>query len=162
MDRPRLRVLQNSLMLGQRRRFLVRPKHNRNNRKSKKDRGVNECSRVKERRGPEFRKSSMFRPFVVFAAFSLVVTSSAFLSSVRQIHPVLPTQYFFHTRCRNHSPLHSPHVHPSPLFSARGKGRPHTLESRQKISAANRGKVPWNKGRSMSQETKDKVRRLEE
>ncbi|GMI48967.1 hypothetical protein TrCOL_g13348 [Triparma columacea] len=57
-------------------------------------------------------------------------------------------------------------MHPSPLHvsppgsnsSARVKGRPHTLESRQKISAANRGKVPWNKGRSMSQETKDKIR----
>ena len=36
-------------------------------------------------------------------------------------------------------------------------GRPHTPESRAKISAANAGKVPWNKGGSHSEETKLKI-----
>jgi hypothetical protein len=151
-------------MLGRRRRlFFGKTKAQQNITESLKKTEVRTSeAREGKEEGSRIRKSSMFHPFVVFSAFFLIVTSSAFLSSVRQIHPVLPTQSFFQFRCRNHSPLHSPHVHPSPLFSARGKGRPHTLESRQKISAANRGKVPWNKGRSMSQETKDKVRRLEE
>jgi NUMOD3 motif len=36
-------------------------------------------------------------------------------------------------------------------------GQPHTTESRQKISAANKGKVPWNKGRKHSPETRRKI-----
>lgn len=36
-------------------------------------------------------------------------------------------------------------------------GKPHTDESRRKISAANKGKVPWNKGRKHSEETKRKI-----
>ncbi|GMH49449.1 hypothetical protein TrRE_jg11825 [Triparma retinervis] len=57
----------------------------------------------------------------------------------------------------------SPEESPQP----RVKGRSHSLESRQKISAANRGKVPWNKGRPQTEETKAKIRqgvlrRLEE
>lgn len=34
----------------------------------------------------------------------------------------------------------------------------HTEESRRKISLANKGKVPWNKGRKQSEETKEKIR----
>lgn len=37
------------------------------------------------------------------------------------------------------------------------KGRPHTDESKAKISAANRGNTPWNKGRAHSAETKAKI-----
>jgi hypothetical protein len=39
-----------------------------------------------------------------------------------------------------------------------GQGRPHTAESRAKISAANKGKLPWNKGRGHSEETKARIR----
>ena len=44
-----------------------------------------------------------------------------------------------------------------PETSARGAGHPHTLESRLKISAANKGKVPWNVGKKHSEETKRKI-----
>jgi hypothetical protein len=37
-------------------------------------------------------------------------------------------------------------------------GRPHTPESRAKISAANKGKRPWNKGVGHSDETKARIR----
>ncbi len=37
-------------------------------------------------------------------------------------------------------------------------GRPHTPESRAKISAANKGKRPWNKGIGHSEETKARIR----
>lgn len=36
-------------------------------------------------------------------------------------------------------------------------GRPHTAESRARISAANKGKTPWNKGIRHSEETKRKI-----
>lgn len=36
-------------------------------------------------------------------------------------------------------------------------GRPHTTESRAKISAANKGKVPWNAGKKHSEETRRKI-----
>jgi NUMOD3 motif len=36
-------------------------------------------------------------------------------------------------------------------------GMPHTEETKMKISAANKGKVPWNKGRKHSEETKRKI-----
>lgn len=36
-------------------------------------------------------------------------------------------------------------------------GRPHTASSKAKISAANKGKVPWNKGGSHSEETRRKI-----
>lgn len=36
-------------------------------------------------------------------------------------------------------------------------GRPHTDSSRAKISAANKGKVPWNVGKSHSEETRNKI-----
>eukprot|EP00741_Cyanophora_paradoxa_P016310 tig00020911_g15748.t2 len=36
-------------------------------------------------------------------------------------------------------------------------GFPHTDESKAKISAANKGKTPWNKGRKHSEETKRKI-----
>ena len=36
-------------------------------------------------------------------------------------------------------------------------GHPHTTESRAKISAANKGKQPWNVGRQHSEETKRKI-----
>jgi len=38
-------------------------------------------------------------------------------------------------------------------------GRPHTDASRAKISAANKGKVPWNKGTSHNEATREKIRR---
>lgn len=38
------------------------------------------------------------------------------------------------------------------------QGRPHTAESRAKISAANKGKTPWNKGLGHSEETKARIR----
>jgi len=37
-------------------------------------------------------------------------------------------------------------------------GRPHTLESRMKISKANKGKTPWNVGKAHSSATKDRIR----
>lgn len=43
-------------------------------------------------------------------------------------------------------------------FSCVLQGRPHTPESRAKISAANKGKEPWNKGRRHSEETKARIR----
>ena len=36
-------------------------------------------------------------------------------------------------------------------------GRPHTASSKAKISAANKGKVPWNIGRKHSEETKSRI-----
>eukprot|EP00617_Octactis_speculum_P012170 CAMPEP_0185778140 /NCGR_PEP_ID=MMETSP1174-20130828/91638_1 /TAXON_ID=35687 /ORGANISM="Dictyocha speculum, Strain CCMP1381" /LENGTH=400 /DNA_ID=CAMNT_0028466751 /DNA_START=250 /DNA_END=1452 /DNA_ORIENTATION=- len=36
-------------------------------------------------------------------------------------------------------------------------GTPHTEESKAKISAANKGNVPWNKGKSHSEETRRKI-----
>ncbi|CAM9827458.1 unnamed protein product [Discosporangium mesarthrocarpum] len=41
--------------------------------------------------------------------------------------------------------------------NARKAGKPHTAESRAKIAAANKGKMPWNKGRAHSEETKRKI-----
>jgi hypothetical protein len=41
--------------------------------------------------------------------------------------------------------------------SDNGKGHPHTNESKAKISAANKGKTPWNVGRQHSEETKRKI-----
>jgi len=38
------------------------------------------------------------------------------------------------------------------------QGRPHTAESRAKISAANKGKTPWNKGLGHSEETKARIK----
>ena len=38
-------------------------------------------------------------------------------------------------------------------------GKIPTLEHREKISAANKGKAAWNKGKPMSKETKEKLRR---
>lgn len=38
------------------------------------------------------------------------------------------------------------------------KGRPHTAESRAKISAANKGKPSWNTGKKLSEETKQKIK----
>jgi hypothetical protein len=38
------------------------------------------------------------------------------------------------------------------------QGRPHTPESRAKISAANKGKTPWNKGVGHSEETKARIK----
>ena len=37
------------------------------------------------------------------------------------------------------------------------KGHPHTEESRMKISRANKGKTPWNVGKTHSEETKRKI-----
>ena len=37
------------------------------------------------------------------------------------------------------------------------RGTPHTAESKAKISAANKGKVPWNAGKKHSEETKKKI-----
>ena len=42
------------------------------------------------------------------------------------------------------------------ILTAAG-GRPHTTASKAKISAANRGKEPWNKGGSHSEETRRKI-----
>lgn len=42
------------------------------------------------------------------------------------------------------------------ILTAAG-GRPHSLESRQKISAANKGKKPWNVGVAHSEETRRKI-----
>lgn len=39
----------------------------------------------------------------------------------------------------------------------KASGHKHTAESKRKISAANRGNVPWNKGRKHSEETKRKI-----
>ena len=36
-------------------------------------------------------------------------------------------------------------------------GHPHTAESRAKISAANKGKVPWNQGKKHSEETRRRI-----
>ena len=36
-------------------------------------------------------------------------------------------------------------------------GHPHTPESRAKISAANKGKMPWNKGREHTEETRRRI-----
>lgn len=36
-------------------------------------------------------------------------------------------------------------------------GMPHTKETRQKISMANKGRVPWNKGKKHSEETRRKI-----
>ena len=36
-------------------------------------------------------------------------------------------------------------------------GRSHTEESKARISAANKGNVPWNKGRTHSEETRRKI-----
>ena len=72
------------------------------------------------------------------------------------------------------SPLHAPlrvpsrtlyvsrRVLPSPLCheavaTGPGGGRPHTPESRAKISAANKGRVPWNSGRKHSEETRRRI-----
>lgn len=38
------------------------------------------------------------------------------------------------------------------------KGKNHTEEAKQKISNAHKGKVPWNKGKPRSEETKEKIR----
>lgn len=38
------------------------------------------------------------------------------------------------------------------------QGRPHTAESRAKISAANKGKTPWNQGKRHSEATKARIR----
>eukprot|EP00871_Galdieria_phlegrea_P004951 jgi/Galph1/5457/GphlegSOOS_G4028.1 len=43
------------------------------------------------------------------------------------------------------------------LTTIKKKGYPHTPESRAKISAANKGCVPWNKGKQHSRETKEKI-----
>ena len=37
------------------------------------------------------------------------------------------------------------------------RGRPHTTESKLKISAANKGRKPWNVGKKHSEETKRKI-----
>lgn len=37
-------------------------------------------------------------------------------------------------------------------------GRPHTPESRAKISAANKGKMPWNQGKKHSETTRALIR----
>lgn len=42
------------------------------------------------------------------------------------------------------------------ILTAAG-GRPHTASSKAKISMANKGKVPWNKGGSHSEETRRKI-----
>ncbi|KAJ1461433.1 hypothetical protein M885DRAFT_507427 [Pelagophyceae sp. CCMP2097] len=41
--------------------------------------------------------------------------------------------------------------------AASNVGRPHTTESRARISAANKGKTPWNKGKSHTEETRIKI-----
>ncbi len=43
------------------------------------------------------------------------------------------------------------------LASEAFKLKGHTLESKSKIGLANKGKVPWNKGKSHSEETKQKI-----
>lgn len=51
------------------------------------------------------------------------------------------------------------HLTPSPfLASPINQGRPHTPESRAKIAAANKGKVPWNVGKKHSPETRERIR----
>lgn len=47
---------------------------------------------------------------------------------------------------------------PPPPAAAAPLGRPHTPESRAKISASNKGKVPWNNGRKHSAETIARIR----
>ena len=44
-----------------------------------------------------------------------------------------------------------------PRFPLDRTGRAHTEESRAKISAANKGNVPWNRGRKHSEETRRKI-----
>ncbi len=39
------------------------------------------------------------------------------------------------------------------------KGKKHSEETREKISKSSKGKVPWNKGRSMSEEQKEQIRK---
>lgn len=43
------------------------------------------------------------------------------------------------------------------IFSSTSLGRPHTNESKAKISQANKGKIPWNAGIGHSEETKRKI-----
>jgi hypothetical protein len=37
-------------------------------------------------------------------------------------------------------------------------GKTHTVAARQRISEANKGKIPWNKGKCVSDEVKEKIR----
>ncbi len=52
--------------------------------------------------------------------------------------------------------VHVPNELDVPTLTAAG-GYTHTTTSRAKISAANKGKVPWNKGKGRSEETKRKI-----
>ena len=47
--------------------------------------------------------------------------------------------------------------HTDRLVLAAGGGHAHTVESKLKISAANKGKQPWNKGKAHSQQTRDLI-----
>lgn len=55
-----------------------------------------------------------------------------------------------HHKCENKlccNPTHLEQLHISHHLSAKHGGTPHTEESKQKISKANKGKPGWNKGR---------------
>lgn len=43
------------------------------------------------------------------------------------------------------------------VYVLQNLGRPHSPESRAKISEANKGKVPWNAGKKHSDETKRRI-----
>ena len=75
----------------------------------------------------------------------------------------LPSALFSHSKtersARPSAALHSILVSPAPTPSVRLRpGRAHSAESRAKISAANKGKKPWNAGVKHSQATRDKIR----
>mmetsp|Transcript_16523 Transcript_16523/g.33671 ORF Transcript_16523/g.33671 Transcript_16523/m.33671 type:complete len:422 (-) Transcript_16523:50-1315(-) len=61
-------------------------------------------------------------------------------------------------RRASHSTLQSTAVPQAPALPPVKPGRAHTAESRAKISAANKGKKPWNAGVKHSQATRDKIR----
>lgn len=98
--------------------------------------------------------------FIVSLLFGGIISDfsfihiQAYISVIRQHTPV--TVYHFpngNIKKRFHNFLQ--------LFSELENeimtGHPHTLESRAKISAANKGKIPWNIGKQHSEETKKRI-----
>jgi len=102
----------------------------------------------------------MTLPFVLSFTLSPPVLSSSPLRRTTKLYVKRPFYEIYGDEpTKPLSPPKPPPPSSPPPPKTDKPGHSHTFSSRSKISKANRGKVPWNKGKTISDERRENIRK---